>query len=91
MPKVVIYTKDVCPYCVRAKNLFKSLRVPFEEINLEHDPETRAELSRKYNWRTVPMILVGDRFLGGCDDALELHRSGELAKLLAETSTSQQA
>lgn len=88
MPKVVIYTKDACPYCVRAKNLFQSLHVPFEEINLEHDPEARAELGRKYNWRTVPMILVGDRFLGGCDDAMELHRSGELKKLLAETPAS---
>ena len=35
VPKVVIYTKDACPYCVRAKNLFQSLHVPFEEVNLE--------------------------------------------------------
>jgi glutaredoxin 3 len=86
--KVVIYTKDACPYCVRAKNLFTSLRVPFEEINLEHEPEQRAALSRRYNWRTVPMILVGDRFLGGCDDTMELHRSGELARILSESSVS---
>lgn len=81
MPKVTIYTKDNCPYCVRAKRLFTSLQVPFEEINLEHQPELREELSRKYRWRTVPMIVAGDRFLGGYDDVSEMHRNGELTPL----------
>jgi len=83
VPKVTIYTKNVCPYCDRAKNLFKSLGVPYEEINLEEQPELKMELSRKYNWRTVPMILVGERFLGGFDDVNELHRAGGLRPLLA--------
>ena len=82
MPKVTIYTKDNCPYCVRAERLFKSLQVPFEEINLEHQPELRDQLSRRYQWRTVPMILVGDRFLGGYDDVSAMHRRGELTPLL---------
>jgi glutaredoxin 3 len=83
VPKVVIYTKNVCPYCVRAKALFTKLKVAFEEINLEHRPDLRRELSERYNWRTVPMILVGDRFLGGYDDVRELHGRGQLTPLLA--------
>ena len=65
MANVIIYTKDFCPYCVRAKALFKSLGVAFEEINIEGNPELKDELSRKHHWRTVPMIFVGDRFCFG--------------------------
>lgn len=83
MANVTIYTTSVCPYCVRAKNLFKSLNVPYTEVNLEGDPALRQALSAKYKWRTVPMIVVGDRFLGGYDDVSELHRRGELTPLLA--------
>ena len=83
MSNVTIYTTSVCPYCIRAKNLFKSLNVPFEEVNLENDPALRQHLSAKYKWRTVPMIVVGERFLGGFDDVNELHRRGELKPLLA--------
>ena len=82
MTNVTIYTTSVCPYCIRAKNLFKSLNVPYTEVNLENDPTLRQQLSVKYKWRTVPMIVVGERFLGGYDDVSELHRRGELTPLL---------
>jgi glutaredoxin 3 len=77
MQKVTIYTTANCPFCIRAKNLFKSLQVPFEEVGLDQDHALRASLTEKYKWRTVPM--------GGFDDVSELHRSGQLTALLAET------
>lgn len=82
MKRVVIYTKTVCPYCVAAKNLFTRLGAPYEEINLDGDPALREELVRKHRWRTVPMIFVGEEFLGGFDDVNELHRSGGLVPKL---------
>lgn len=84
MKPVRIYTKTVCPYCNAAKNLFKRLGAAFEEINLDHDPALREELTRKHNWRTVPMIFIGDEFIGGYDDANELHREGRLAPKLQD-------
>lgn len=86
MQPVIIYTKDVCPYCDRAKNLFRALKVPFEEINLEHDHARRDELSRKFHWRTIPMIVVGGQFVGGFDDVNELHRKGKLRPMLETAS-----
>lgn len=82
MSQVRIYTTSNCPYCVRAKSLFKRLDVPFEEIDLEGNAALRAKLSAENNWRTVPMIFIGERFVGGFDDLNELHRSGELSGLL---------
>ncbi len=84
MPNVIIYSQTVCPYCTSAKNLFKSLSVPFEEVNLDDKaPEFREKLSRENNgWRTVPMIFINNKFIGGFDDANKLHKNGELIKLI---------
>jgi len=83
MKLVKIYTTTVCPYCDAAKRLFKSLGVPFEEISLEGRHEERSRLSQENGgWRTVPMIFVGDRFIGGFDDAKKLHSRGELLPLV---------
>ncbi len=83
MNSVRIYTTKVCPYCQSAKELFRSLGVAFEEISLEGNPELRAQLSEENGgWRTVPMVFVGERFIGGYSDAKALHDKGELAGLL---------
>lgn len=83
MADVKIYTTRICPYCTSAKNLFKALGVPFEEIGLDAQPELRARLSAENGgWRTVPMIFVGEKFLGGFDDVNALHRQGKLLPLV---------
>ncbi|KAB8040630.1 glutaredoxin [Silvanigrella paludirubra] len=83
MNRVKIYTTKVCPYCNAAKNLFKKLNVDFEEINLDDDPDLRAKLSMENNgWRTVPMIFINDKFIGGFDDTNKLYKEGTLLKLL---------
>jgi len=32
--------------------------------------------------RTVPQIFIGDKHVGGCDDLIELDRSGGLDRLI---------
>lgn len=84
MPVVRVYTTRSCPYCVAAKRLLESLGSPFEEVQLDDRPELRAELSRANgNWSTVPMVFVGDEFIGGYDDTARLHREGRLAPMLS--------
>lgn len=83
MSKVIIYTTNYCPYCTNAKNLFKNLNIPFEEISLDNEPELRTKLSKENNgWRTVPMIFINGKFVGGFDDVNKLHQSNSLQKLL---------
>ena len=41
MSDVQVYTTDYCPYCTRAKSLLQRRGIPFEEINVEGDPEKR--------------------------------------------------
>lgn len=79
MEKVKLYTKNMCPYCESAKRLFKKLEIPYEEKNLENDPEERMRLSQLAGgWRTMPMIWIGEDFIGGFDDVNRLHQKGEL-------------
>lgn len=83
MNTVIIYTTTICPYCDAAKRLFKSLGVPYEEISLDGNHEERQRLSEANGgWRTVPMIFVGNKFLGGFTDVKALHDRGEFLPLV---------
>ena len=79
---VVIYSTRNCPFCVAAKALLESLRIQFDEIDLTNDIEKRLEISSKYNWRTVPMIIINDNFVGGFDELNNLYSEGKLEELL---------
>jgi len=82
-PKIDIYTKFACPYCVRAKMLLKRKGVEFEEFDITLGGPRKAEmLERAPDARTVPQIFVGDVHVGGSDDLAALEREGKLDALL---------
>jgi glutaredoxin 3 len=88
MNTIKLYTTASCPYCESAKRLFKSLGLAYEEINLEGRHEERQRLSEENGgWRTVPMIFVGDRFLGGFNDVKALHDKGLFLPLVTGSAT----
>ncbi len=82
MPSVQIYTKQQCPYCVRAKALLARKGVAYEEIDVEHDDARRAWLVEASGQRTVPQIFVDGRPLGGFSDIDALERQGKLDPIL---------
>tara|TARA_B100000676_G_scaffold80817_1_gene80792 strand:- start:3315 stop:3566 length:252 start_codon:yes stop_codon:yes gene_type:complete len=81
--KIVIYTTSYCPFCDAAKNLLKSLNIEFDEVDLTDNLEERLEISTKYNWRTVPLILINNKLIGGFDELNNLNNNGELKSLLS--------
>lgn len=82
MTDVVIYTTQVCPYCVRAKQLFQRKGVSYREIDVSFDQAERMALVARTKQRTVPQIFINDQHIGGCDDLYALERSGQLDPLL---------
>ncbi|MEI7703191.1 MAG: glutaredoxin 3 [Deltaproteobacteria bacterium] len=82
MPIVKVYSKKVCPYCVRAKALLDRKGVVYEEIDAEHDPDLRSWLVEATGQRTVPQIFVDGRSLGGFSDIDALDREGKLDPIL---------
>lgn len=84
MAKVEIYTKFLCGYCARAKNLLESKGVAFEEFDITMDAAKRDEmLGRSNGGRTVPQIFIDGRHVGGSDDLAALEAAGELDSMLS--------
>lgn len=83
MPQIDVYTSMMCGYCTVAKNLLKKRNANFKEIDVGMNPAGRQEMmSRSGGQSSVPQIFIGDVHVGGCDDLIELDRSGELEPLL---------
>ncbi|UAK26354.1 glutaredoxin 3 [Sphingomonas nostoxanthinifaciens] len=84
MPTVEIYTKMLCPYCVRAKRLLDGKGVDYVEHDISMGGPKRAEMLGRVNGRTtVPQIFIGDTHVGGSDDLAALERAGKLDPMLA--------
>lgn len=83
MSKITVYTTEPCPYCAQVKGLLRSRGLEFVEINLQKDPEGRAELARKTGMMTFPQVLVDDRLIGGFNETRAAARDGSLDELLA--------
>ena len=82
MKKITIYSKDPCPYCVKAKMLLERKKVNFTEIKITSDA-LREEMIKKSGGRmTVPQIFIEDDHVGGCDDLYALNDSGKLDEIL---------
>ena len=84
MSKVVMYTTGICPFCIMAKRIFDDMKVPYEEIRVDKNPERRQEMMEITNRRTVPQVFIGDHHVGGCDDTQDALRSGQLNVWLKE-------
>lgn len=82
MASVVMYSKSWCPYCTRARSLLTSKGAQITEIDIEAQPEQRAEMLRRAGRSTVPQIFIGERHIGGSDDLHELDAAGDLDSLL---------
>ena len=83
MPKIEIYTKQTCPYCVRAKQLLDQKKVKYLEIRVDENPQDLEMMLLRAEWRrTVPQIFINDRGIGGCDDLYALEQAKKLDALL---------
>ncbi|HQT60837.1 MAG TPA: glutaredoxin 3 [Acidiphilium sp.] len=84
MPKIEIYTQAFCPYCSRAVSLLRQKGFAFTEIDAPRGSAARREaIERSGGGTTVPQIFIDDRPIGGCDNLVELERTGRLDPLLS--------
>jgi glutaredoxin 3 len=76
---VKVYTKNHCSYCDALKRLLAKIKVEYQEENLEKRPDERQRLSALAGgYRTMPMVWIGDEFIGGYTDVEALYLSGDL-------------
>lgn len=83
MAEVIVYSKAICPYCDRAKQLLTAKGVEYSEKRVDQDAAILEEmLSMSEGRRTVPQIFINGKGIGGFDDMWALEQAGELDKLL---------
>lgn len=80
--EVIVYTKNMCPYCVRAKALLDKRGIAYEEINLSSDPDRLMALVKETGMMTLPQVMIDGKLLGGYDETAAADRSGQLAELI---------
>ena len=72
---ITMYTKTVCPYCVKAKNFLEKNGFEYETINVEEDRDGRNWLVEQ-GFRAVPQLFVGKTLLvkGGANELVTLSK-----------------
>ncbi|WP_448605893.1 glutaredoxin 3 [Neorickettsia risticii] len=81
--EIVIYVKESCPYCSRAKELLDRKGISYTVVDITSDPDLAAVMMKKSGGRkTVPQIFINDMCVGGFDDLNTLNENGKLDELL---------
>jgi glutaredoxin 3 len=69
--KVIVYTKDNCPYCVKAKQLLSIKNVDYNEVVIGQDIIREDFMSLFPDVRTVPLIIIDNVKVGGYEQLRE--------------------
>ncbi|XP_069871793.1 thioredoxin reductase 3 [Dipodomys merriami] len=87
--RVMIFSKSYCPHSQRVKELFASLGVDYNILELDQVDDganVQEMLLEITNQKTVPNIFVNKVHVGGCDRIFQAHQNGLLQKLLQDDS-----
>jgi len=78
---VTVFSTTTCGWCRRAEELLTQHGIPFETVDVTSDRAARAKLIEQAHWRTVPVIFVEGRPIGGYRELAALVRAGGLQHL----------
>ena len=67
MNSVTVYTTTQCSYCVMLKNFLSEKNIPFNEVNVETQPEIMEQLVKKTGQMGVPQTEVNGQWVVGFD------------------------
>jgi len=79
---ILIYTKQWCPYCSKAKALLRAKGLEWRELDVTFDERLQREMVERSGRRSVPQIFLGGELVGGYDDLARLNATGELDRRL---------
>ena len=90
--KVVVFSKTYCPYCDRAKDALKNIKVAFDALECDNVQVKSADLDKLSTMclgtSTFPKIFVGLTPIGGCDALLASIKKGTLWGILDKEKVS---
>lgn len=69
--QALVWSKDFCGYCDRAKRLLEQKGIKYEERKIGTSWTKEQLLESVPTARTVPQIFLGDQYIGGYDDLVK--------------------
>ena len=81
--KVVVFMKGnkdapKCGFSNTVVQVFKSMDVPFETVDILADDGLRAGMKVYSDWPTFPQGYIDGEFFGGCDIVVDTYKDGTL-------------
>ncbi|KAM1008586.1 hypothetical protein FF1_004966 [Malus domestica] len=73
-----------CGFSRKVVDILVQEKVDFESFDILSDEEVRQGLKVYSNWSSYPQLYIKGELIGGSDIVLEMQKSGELKKVLAE-------
>lgn len=73
--KAIVWSKDNCPYCVKAKSLLEMKGIEYEERKIGHEWSKEQLLDVVPTARTVPQIFLNENYIGGCSELEKYFRN----------------
>ncbi|XP_060191770.1 monothiol glutaredoxin-S17 [Lycium barbarum] len=73
-----------CGFSRKVVDILKQEKVELETFDILTDDEVRQGLKVYSNWSSYPQLYIKGELIGGSDIVLEMQKSGELKKVLAE-------
>lgn len=73
--KVLIYTKEKCQFCLKAKNFLDKKGISYSEIDITSDQELHEKLKNETRQLTVPYIFINGDLIGGYKDLVALENT----------------
>lgn len=88
---IVLYMKGspqfpMCGFSARVVDALRAAGAEYDSYNVLEKPELRANLPAFSDWPTFPQLFISGELVGGCDIVMEMHGSGDLAKMVKEVS-----
>jgi monothiol glutaredoxin len=81
--KIVVFMKGNkeaprCGFSNTVVQIFKSMEVPFETVDILEDEGLRAGMKVYSDWPTFPQVYINGEFYGGCDICIDTYKDGTL-------------
>jgi Grx4 family monothiol glutaredoxin len=73
-----------CGFSRKVVDILRQEKVEFESFDILTNDEVRQGLKVYSNWSSYPQLYIRGELIGGSDIVLEMQKSGELKKVLAE-------
>lgn len=78
--------QPMCGFSSHAVNLLnhlsQKLNTSYVDVDVLADNDLKEQLKLFSQWPTIPQLYIGQKFIGGLDIMMEMHKSAELEKAI---------